>query len=203
MNSNLHTTEDVLITYFFCFVHLIIFKNSETIWILNIETLESPDRKNRVILCLFWRFVRTSNGFKTSVYNKPTFCWVNFVSALLFWTFSIVSDFSRFYSQVFPLKDILEKNPFPIKLIDSCLKKFFSKRLTEKPVKLAAKKKSSIIVLPFLAKLSLDLWTLLKNSFSKNLPFCKIRAIFKCSTRVFNFAQFKVKMLYCLRPNVV
>ena len=137
------------------------------------------------------------------MYNKPTFCGVSFVFALLFRTFSIVSDFSRFYSQVCPLKDILEKNPFPIKLIDSCIKNFLSKRLTEKPVKLTAKKKSSIIVLPFLAKLSLDLRTLLKNSFSKNLSFCKIRAIFKCSTRVFNFAQFKVKMLYCLRSNVV
>ena len=71
---------------------------------------------------------RTSNGFKTSVYHKPRFSGVysNFNSyiskeykfglifTLLFRTFSIVSDFSRFHSEVYHLKEILKKNAFPI-----------------------------------------------------------------------------------------
>ena len=40
------------------------------------------------------------------------------------------------------------------------------------------------------------------NSISKNLCFCKIRVIFKSSTRIPNFFQFKDKMPYCLRSNV-
>ena len=64
-------------------------------------------------------------------------------------------------------------------------------------------KKDFVIVLPFLRLLSLDLRTYLKNSISKNLPFCKIRVIFKSSTRISNFFQFKDKMPYCLRSNVV
>ena len=70
-------------------------------------------------------------------------------------------------------------------------------------VKLTDEKKNFVIVLPFLGKLSLDLRTGLKNGISENLPFCKIRVIFKCSTRISNFFQFKNKMPYCLRSSVV
>ena len=160
---------------------------------------------------------RTSNGFETSVHHKPTFSGVysNFNSFIsdeykvgliltsLFRKFSILSDFSKFHSEVCHLEEILTKNAFPIKLIDSCIKNILNKRLTEKPVTLTAEKKDFVIVLPFLGKLSLDMRTLLKNSIIKNLSFCKIRAIFKSSTRISNFFQFKDKMLYCLRSNVV
>ena len=78
-----------------------------------------------------------------------------------------------------------------------------NKRLTEKPVTLTAEKKGLVIVLPFLGKLPFDLRTCLKISISENLPFCKIRVIFKSSARISNFFQFKDKMPYCLRSNVV
>ena len=128
---------------------------------------------------------------------------VGLIFTLLFRTFSIVSDFSIFHSEVCHLKEILKKNAFPIKLIDSCIKNFLNKRLTEKPVTLTAKKRDLVIVLPFLGKLSLDLRTHLRNSISKNLPFCKIRVIFKSSTRISKFFQFKDKMPYCLCSNVI
>ena len=131
---------------------------------------------------------RNNNGFKTSVSPKPTFSGVysnfnGFISeeykvglifTLLFQTFSVVSDFSRFHSEVYHLKEILKKNAFPIKLIDSCIKNFLNKRLTEKPVTLTAEKKDLVTVLPFLGNLSLGLGTRLRNSISKNLLFCKI-----------------------------
>ena len=131
---------------------------------------------------------RTNNGFKTSVYHKPTFSGVysnfnSFISeeykvglifTLLFQTFSVVSDFSRFYSEVCHLKEILKKSAFPVKLIDNCIKNFLNKRLTVKPVTLTTEKKDLVIVLPFLDKLSLDLRTRLRNSISKNLPLFKI-----------------------------
>ena len=131
---------------------------------------------------------RTSNGFKTSVYHKPTFSGIysnfnSFISeeykvalifTLLFQTFSVVSDFSRFYSEVCHLKEILKKSTFPVKLIDSCIKNVLNKRLAEKPVTLTTEKKDLVIVLPFLGKLSLDLRTRLRNSISKNLPLYKI-----------------------------
>ena len=152
---------------------------------------------------------RTRNDFKISVYHKPTFSEVysnlnSFISkeykvgvifTLLFRTFSVVSDFSTFHSEVCHLKEILKekKNAFPIKLVDSCIKKVLNKRHTVEPVTLTAEKKDLVIVLPFLGKLSLDLRTRLRNSISKNLPFCKIRVIFKSSTRISNFSSSKIK----------
>ena len=160
---------------------------------------------------------RTSNDFKISVYQKPTFSGVysnfnSFISeeykvglifTLKFRTFSITSDFSRFHSEVCHLKEILKKNKFSIKLIDSCIKNLLNKRLTEKQITLTAHKKDLVILLPFLGKLSPNLRTRLRNCISKKLSFCKIRVIFKSSTRISNFFQFKDKMPYCLRSDVV
>ena len=125
------------------------------------------------------------------------------IFTLLFRTFSIISDLSRFHSEVCYLKEILKKNAFPINLIDSCIKNFLNKRLTEKPATLTAEKKNLVIVLPCPGKLLLHLRTCLRNSISKNLPFCKIRVIFKSSIRISNFFQFKDKTSYCFRSNVI
>ena len=111
--------------------------------------------------------------------------------SLYYFTFLIVSDFSRFHSEVCHIKAILKK-----------IKKYF-KISQKQPVTLTAEKKDLVIVLPFLGKLSLGLRTRLKNSISKNLPFSKIRVIFKSLTSISNFFQFKDKMVYCLRSNVV
>ena len=128
---------------------------------------------------------------------------VGLILTLLFRAFSVVSNFSGFHSEVCHLKEILKKNAFLIKSIDSCIKNFLNIRLTKKPVTLTVEKNYLVKILPFLGKLSLDLRTRLKNNISKNLPFCKIRAIFKSSTRISIFFQFKDKMLYCLCSNFV
>ena len=82
---------------------------------------------------------------------------VGLIHTLLFRTFLIVSDFSRFHLEVCHTKEILKKNTFPTKLIAICIKNFPNKRLAEKPVILTAKKKNLVIVLPFLGKVLLDL----------------------------------------------
>ena len=128
---------------------------------------------------------------------------VGLIFTLLFWTFSTASDFWGFHSEVCHLKEILKKNAFPIKLIDSCIKNFLNKRLTEQSVTLTAEKNDLVIVLPFIGKLSRDLGIRLKNGISKNLPVSKIRVIFKSSTRISNLIQFKDEMPYCWRSNVV
>ena len=159
--------------------------------------------QNNSMLFLDVVITKTSNGFKTSAYHKPTCSKVysnfnSFISeeykvgsifTLLFRSFSIISDFSRFHGKVYHLKEILKKNAFPIKLIGSCIKNFLNKRLTEKSVTLTDEKKDLVIVLPFFGKLSLDLGTHLKNSISKNLPIYKTRVIFKSSTHISNFFQ--------------
>ena len=161
--------------------------------------------------------LRSENGFKTSVYHKPTFSGVysNFNSfiydqykivlifTLLFKTFSIVSDFSRFHTEANHLKDILRKNAFHIKLIDNCIKTFLNKKFLHTPFALTVEKKELFITLPYLGNLSLTIRTRLQNSINRNLPFRKIRVIFKSTTRLSNFFRFKDKVPFNLRSNVL
>ena len=129
------------------------------------------------------------------------------IFTLLFRTFSVVSDLSRFHLEVCYLKEILKKNAFSIKLIVASKAFSIKESLRNQPhwetSLINSEKKDLVIVLAFFGKSSLDLRILLKNSISKNLPFCKIRVIFKSSTRISNLFQFKDKMPYCLRSNVV
>ena len=156
---------------------------------------------------------RTSNAFKIFVYHKPTFSGVysnfnGFISeeykfalifTLLFRKFPVVSDFSRFHSEVCRLREVIKKNAFPIKLIDSCIKHSFNKRLTENPFTLTAEKNNLVIVLLFLCNLSLDLRTGLNYSMNKIFLFCNIKVIFTPSTRISNFqVKTKSKLSYYL-----
>ena len=116
MNSNLHTTEDMLMTYLFFPFIWSSWKIQKTIGILDIENKEG----NNSMPFLDALITRTSDGFRKYVYNKPTFIGVysnfnSFISkeykvglifTLLFWTFSIILDFSEFYSEVCHLKEI-------------------------------------------------------------------------------------------------
>ena len=59
------------------------------------------------------------------------------------------------------------------------------------------------ITLPYLGNLSLAIRARLQNSINRNLPFCKIKVIFKSTTRLGNFFRFKDKVPFTLRSNVV
>ena len=112
---------------------------------------------------------RSENGFKTSLYHKPTFSGVdsNFsrfiydqykiglIFPLTFRTFSIVSDFSRFHTEVSHLKDIIGKNAFPIKLVEKCIKTFLNKKFSNTSVALTIENKELLIALPYLGNLSI------------------------------------------------
>ena len=95
----------------------------------------------------------------------------------LFRTFSIVSDVSRFHTEVSHLKDILRKNAFPIKLVDICIT-FLSKKFLHTPGALAVENKELFVVLPCLGNFSLALRTPLRNIINKNLPYYKIKIVY-------------------------
>ena len=72
---------------------------------------------------------RSSNGFKTPVYHKSTFSAVysNFNSFIseeykVDLIFTYYFNFFQLFWTICHLKEILKKNTFPIKLIDSCSK---------------------------------------------------------------------------------
>ena len=91
------------------------------------------------------------------------------------------------------MSEILKKNAVPVKLINSCIKNFLNKRLTEKPVTLTAEKKDLVTVLPFLGKSSLDLRIRLKIVSVKTFPFVKLELFLNLQHVFPIFSSSKIK----------
>ena len=96
---------------------------------------------------------------------------------------------------------MLKKNSFPSTLVDKCIKIFLNKQFSQKILEHTVPKKELCIVVPYLGMSSLSLRTRLQKSI--NISFCKIKVIFKSSTRLANFFRFKDKIPLCLRSNIV
>ena len=125
------------------------------------------------------------------------------IFTLFFRIFLIVPDFSKFHEEVNYLKDVLKKNYFPTNLVDKYIKIFLNKQFSQKILEHTVPKKELFIVLPYLGMSSLCLRTHLQKSINSNMSFCKIKIIFKSSTRLANFFRFKGKIPLCLCSNIV
>ena len=128
-------------------------------------------------------------SFFNSDFNDANSSLVKFKGALFL--FQSFLTFPSFHTEVSHLKEILRKNAFLIKLIGNCIKKFLNKTFLHTPVALnVEKKKQLFIVLQYLGILSFTLRTRLQNSINKDLPYCKIKLIFKSTTCLSNFFLF-------------
>ena len=160
---------------------------------------------------------REKGKFVTTIYRKDTFSGVytNFnsflpldykfglVFTLLHRCFSLVSDLSKFHLEVESLKQILLKNEYSEKFIDTCIYKFLNKLFIEKVTYLTVPKKELYIVLPFLGKSSSLLKTRLIKSLQKQVKFCKVKVIFKTTNRLKHFFRFKDKIPETLRSSLI
>ena len=151
---------------------------------------------------------RETGKFVTSVYRKDTFSGVytNFTSflpldykfglifTLLHRCFALVSDFSKFHLEVETLKQILLKNGYSERLIDTCVSKFLNNLFVEKPIVLTVPKKELNIILPFLGSNSYLVKNRLVKTLHRRISFCKIKVIFKTTNKLKNFFSFKDKV---------
>ena len=160
---------------------------------------------------------RSNNCFETSIHRKSTFSGVylhfrsfmppeyklGLISTLLYRCFTLVSCYEKFHLEVVKLKEIINKNGYPMRVIDSCIKKFLMKRFKVKPTVHTVEKKDVFLLLPYLGTSSLTLRTNLIKLFSRSLSFCKIRVVFKSSNRLGNYFNFKDKIPTSLISGVV
>ena len=79
--------------------------------------------------------------------------------------------------------------------MDQCIKIFLNKQFSQKILEHTVPKKELFIVLPYLGMPSLCLRTRLQKSINSNISFCKIKIIFKSSTRLANFLGSKIRYL--------
>ena len=118
----------------------------------------------------------TFSGFYTN-FNSfiPKTYKAGLIEPLLFRCFSFCWDFVKFHHEINILKNILYKNSYPRDFVGKCIEEFFDRVLTPKIVARARPKKDLMIVLPYLAKLSLQSLTRINCVLENKLPYCNLR----------------------------
>ena len=160
---------------------------------------------------------RGNDKFATNVYRKKTFSGyyinlksfihetyeIRLIKSLLFWCFSLYSDFINFDHEIDKLKSILYKNSYPRDLVDKCIKEFLDKILTPKPIVSTVPKKNFVIDLSDLGKLSLHIRTGINRITKNKLPYCNIRFVLHTRCNISNYFTFKDKIQSFLRSGIV
>ena len=126
------------------------------------------------------------NSFLPTQYKK------GLLQTLLHRAFNICSDYATIHEEIKDLKIVLQKNSFPLFIIDNGIYHFldqlFSKRT--KPIIESSKKEVSIC-LDFLGKILLQIKKQLKEIFRTCRKDIKLNVIFRSSNRIRNALRFK------------
>ena len=129
------------------------------------------EESNDKISFLDISITRSKNKLMTSLYRKKTFSGVymnynsflptnykkGLIDTLLFRSYNICADYSILHNEIKYLKTILQKNSFPLFVIDNCSRNFPEKLfITRKSSNTISDKKKIFICLKFLGKISLQ-----------------------------------------------
>ena len=115
----------------------------------------------------------------------------------------LCSSWDKFHEKVTFLREIFMKNCYPSHFFYKIVKTFLDKIFIQKKVFYDVPKKELSICLPFLGKHSLELKSKLSRYFSKYFPACRIKVIFKCSSRLNRFLVFKDKIPSNVRSHLL
>ena len=187
--------------------HIDLFKNYMNTCHDSINFTSEVEVQNKMPF-LDFEFFREDGRIKSTVYRKPTFTGVyshfesllplvykkGLIFTLLYRIFHICSTFEIIVEEVNKLKSIILKNGYPVTLIDKCINIFFLRLYKPKEILHTVEKMKLSISLPFLGKQSLEVKRKLENLFSKTMPYCKLRVLFKSSKKLFHFFSYKDKI---------
>ena len=166
---------------------------------------------------------RSTDGFSTSIYRKPTFTglFTNFDSFIpfsfkrgLLYTlldryFKICSSFHYFHAEAVKLKTFLLNNGYPEAFIDRCTRTFLQRifapansnsNATDSNV---TDKNTVYFSIPFTGKHALQLRTQLTKLCASAFPHLSLRIIFQSGRRLSDFFPFKDRIPKSLRSRVV
>ena len=156
-------------------------------------------------LFLIYKIFRDNDKFQTSVYRKATFSGVltnfesflpisykyNLLSILLHRGFMICSFYKTLHFEILKLKQIFRSNGYPQNFIGRCIKMYLDKVFIKHPSICVRPKKELVCVFPFLGRKSLEIKKRLQNAIERTLPYCKLKVIFKSSSKIVDHFHFK------------
>ena len=136
---------------------------------------------------------RENNKFAASVYRKPTFSGVfrsfgsfipemhkrGLIETLLHRSFRLCSSYENFHREI----ETLKCNNYPQNFMNQCIKKFLNKLFIKKELNFMVPKRELTLGLPYLGKLSFDLRARLRRNIERDLPYCKLKIIFRSKCR--------------------
>ena len=163
------------------------------------------------------KIFRDVNGFTTSVHRKDTFSGVftnyvafipveykrGLIATLLHRAYTINSSLSGLHEELTKLKKILKKNGYPESFVDKCISRFFDKIHQPKTPIHTVPKKEVQLILPFLGSSSWSVKNNLRKTFSKILPFCNLKIVFKTGNKMSSYFKFKDTLPKSLRSGVI
>ena len=138
-----------------------------------------------------------NNKFLTSVYRKHTFSGSftkvesfipemhkrGLIETFLHRGFRLCSSYENFHRETETLQSIFKPNNCPQNFVSQCIKKFLNKLFIKKDLNFMVPKRELTFVLPYLGKLSFDLRTRLRRTIERDLPYCKLKIIFRSKCR--------------------
>ena len=161
---------------------------------------------------------RSTDGFSTSVYRKPTFTglFTNFdsfipfnlkrslVYTLLDRYLKICSSYHLFHSEVLKLKNLLHSNGYPHAFLDRCVRVFLD-RVFSPPTNNSHSSQNQFIYfrLPYTGSHSLQIRTQVTKLLASAFPKLSLRFIFQSGRRLSSFFPFKDRIPILLRSRIV
>ena len=115
--------------------------------------------------------------------------------------FRLCSNYENFHREIETLKSILKNNSYPHNLVNHCIKKFLNKLFVQRDLNFMVPKRELICVLPYLGKASLDLRRL-RRTIERDLPFCKLKIIFRSKCRLNTLFRFKDSLEKKIRSGI-
>ena len=166
-------------------------------------SMETEKEKNLSFLDV--EFIGEQGKFTTTVYGTPTFsgAYSNFdillssiykfgmVYTLVYRRFSICSNSTQFHSELIFLKGIFRKNGYPENFIDRYFKTFLNNVHLIKENVPTVEKKRLLLVLSYLAIISLQTRIKLKQALKGILNYCELEIVFKCQAKLSNSFRYK------------
>ena len=125
------------------------------------------------------------------------------LETLLHRSFRLCSSYENFHREIETLKSIFKHNNYPQNFVNQCIKKFLNKLFIKKDLNFMVPKRELTFVLPYLGKLSFDLRARLRRTIERDLPYCKLKIIFRSKCRLNTLFRFKYSLVKKNRSGII
>ena len=125
------------------------------------------------------------------------------IETLLHRSFRLCSNYENFHREIETLKSIIKRNSYSHNLESNFIKKLLNNLFVERDLNFTVPRRELVCVLPYLGKASLDLGTKLRWTIERNLPFCKLKIIFRSKCRLNTLFHFKDSLEKKIRSGII